>query len=147
MVRPTTLTILIPLLFGYTWTDAQEHQHAPGDPAHVDRTVPVEAYDTMRFSVDDLYVRPGETIRFVVTNKGRLQHEFSIGTVAEQRMHAAMMRENPTMEHTEPNAILLRPGETKELIWQFGGEESLEIGCMVPGHYEAGMIVPLKWTR
>ena len=52
--------------------------------------------------------------------------------------HGAMMK------HDDPNSVLLRPGETKELIWRFAGGMTLEFACNVPGHYEAGMVGELK---
>jgi uncharacterized cupredoxin-like copper-binding protein len=48
-------------------------------------------------------------------------------------MHGAMP------EHDDPNAVMVQPGETKELIWTFTKTENVEFGCNVPGHYEAGM--------
>ncbi len=48
-------------------------------------------------------------------------------------MHGAMM------PHDDPNAVMVHPGETKELIWTFAEAENVEFGCNVPGHYEAGM--------
>jgi uncharacterized cupredoxin-like copper-binding protein len=47
---------------------------------------------------------------------------------------------NGHMKHDDPNSVLLEPGETKEVIWTFGGADSLEFACNVPGHYESGMM-------
>jgi uncharacterized cupredoxin-like copper-binding protein len=41
--------------------------------------------------------------------------------------------------HEEPNAVYLKPGETKELLWRFAKTNELEFACNVPGHYESGM--------
>ena len=41
--------------------------------------------------------------------------------------------------HQVHNAVMVAPGETTELVWTFGEGESLEFGCNVPGHFEAGM--------
>ena len=110
-----------------------------GNPAKVSRTIKINALDTMRFDKTDIKVNPGETIRFVVTNVGKIKHEFTIGTREEQREHAQMMASMPGMEHEEGNSITILPGETKKLIWQFGKAGALEIACHLPGHFEAGM--------
>lgn len=127
-------------------TDHGAHEHGasaagrPGSEESVDRTVEVTALDTMRFKPAALAVRRDETVRFVVTNAGRIDHEFVIGTPEEQRAHERMMRQMPNMEHEDPNALTLAPGETKTLVWQFGGAGVVELACHVPGHYQAGMV-------
>ena len=42
-------------------------------------------------------------------------------------------------QHDDPNAIVVKPGETKELTWRFTRAGKLEFDCNVPGHYEADM--------
>ena len=129
-----------------------EHGHAskhanvgqPGKADQVQRTIEVKALDTMRYDPQTFTVKAGETIRFVVTNVGRLKHEFVIGDPAEQRAHAEMMKKMPGMVHEDPNALSLEPGETKTLIWQFGQAGVVEVACHVPGHYEAGMVAQVK---
>jgi uncharacterized cupredoxin-like copper-binding protein len=41
--------------------------------------------------------------------------------------------------HDDANAVFLKSGETKELVWKFGKAGQIEFACNVPGHYEAGM--------
>lgn len=110
-----------------------------GSPDKVSRTIKISALDTMRYDKKNIQVKHGETIRFVVTNAGKIKHEFAIGTREEQQEHAEMMASMPDMKHEEGNVISLEPGETRELIWQFGKAGSVEIACHLPGHYEAGM--------
>ena len=50
------------------------------------------------------------------------------------------MPNGETMEHNDPNSVLLEPGKTGEVIWKFSKKGGLEIGCNVPGHYDAGMV-------
>lgn len=116
----------------------------PGNPHEVDRTIEIEAYDSMRFSVDDLFVSSEETIRFIVTNKGRLVHEFAIGTFTQQQQHSKFTERVPHLDHETSNSIILGANKTKELIWKFGDPRGVEIACLIPGHYKAGMILPLK---
>lgn len=112
----------------------------PGEESQVDRTVEVTAYDTMSYKPQSLGVKPGETIRFVVTNAGKIRHEFVIATAGEQQEHDQMMQQMPNMMHQDPNAVTLEPGETKTLIWQFGGGGVVQYACHVLGHYQTGMI-------
>ena len=111
----------------------------PGDAGLAGRTVNITALDTMRFEPAKLAVKAGETVRFVVTNAGKLQHEFTIGDAQKQLEHEQMMQSMPGMRHEESNSVSLAPGETKTLVWQFGESDSVEIGCHEPGHYPAGM--------
>lgn len=116
----------------------------PGKEKHVDRVVHVEANDQMRFEHEKLQVKPGETIKFVVHNKGKITHEFALGTKEEHHAHGQMMMKHPGMHHEEGGAaITLQPGETKELIWTFNHAEDVQVACNIPGHYAAGMHSPV----
>lgn len=116
----------------------------PGHPDRIDRSIAVIASDTMRYDPPEITVRPGETIRFEVKNDGKLRHEFTIGDATEQRAHSEMMKRDPDMVHNDPNTITVEPGVAKTLVWQFGEAGELEIGCHVPGHYEAGMLARVR---
>ncbi|MHB8348414.1 MAG: cupredoxin domain-containing protein [Acidiferrobacterales bacterium] len=113
----------------------------PGDPGKVDRTFQIKALDTMRYNQSEFTVRAGETVRFIVTNAGKMRHEFVIGDAAEQREHAKEMAAMPGMAMPdEANGISLAPGETKSIVWQFARPGTVELACHEPGHYEAGMV-------
>ena len=129
---------------------AAAHQSAAGKPGKasaVKRTIPVTMLDSMRYEPSSIAVKAGETARFVVENKGKLTHEFGIGTPEEQMQHAEMMNSMPDMKHDDPNVIIVEPGEKKELIWQFTKAGSFEIACHVPGHYPAGMKMVVNSVR
>ena len=122
----------------------------PGLAADVDRTVRIDATD-IAFDRQTIEVRAGETIRFVVTNSGRLVHDFTLGDAATQRAHREEMAEMKAPGaghdhpgdhhgHVEANAIVLNPGDAKELIWTFAQATDFEFACNLPGHYEAGMM-------
>jgi uncharacterized cupredoxin-like copper-binding protein len=118
---------------GATATDG-----SPGKPTEVNRTVRVEARDTT-FNVKQIQVRAGETVKFVIENKGKLPHEFAIASAQEHDEHRKMMQQMPDMVHDEPNAVTLKPGETREVIWKFGKDTNVEFSCNIPGHAEQGM--------
>ncbi|GIK96258.1 MAG: copper-containing oxidoreductase signal peptide protein [Alphaproteobacteria bacterium] len=114
----------------------------PGDPAKVTRTVQVELTDEMQILHDPLKIKQGETIRFVVVNRGEITHEFAIGDSPSQRAHALMMKKMPDMVHeSDPATATLEPGETKELVWSFNKpiQGQIEFACHIAGHFEAGM--------
>jgi len=120
----------------------QQHTYAAGSPgklSDVKRIIKIKAMDNMRYDLNSINVRAGETIRFIVTNTGKLRHEFSIGDVEEQQKHAKMMKAMPNMQHKDPNTISLAPGKTGEIIWKFSDSGDIEIACHVAGHYESGM--------
>lgn len=114
----------------------------PADAAKADRTVTITMRD-LSFEPNALTVKAGETIRFVVTNKSEIDHDFTIGDVQTQTAHRAEMAEamqKGEMGHgDDPNAMLVNAGQRRELIWKFTRAGRLEFDCNIPGHYEAGM--------
>ncbi len=134
----------------------------PGKSAEVTRTIDITMTDNL-FDPEEIAVKRGETIRFVVKNEGEFVHEFNIGTAA---MHAGHQKEmmmmmehgaleadkinhsmmkmdmggGKTMMHDDPNSVLLEPSKSAEVIWKFSKKANLEFACNVPGHYESGMM-------
>lgn len=95
-------------------------------------------------------IRQGEVIKFVVTNQGAGEHEFSIGDTASQRAHAKLMAKNPDMKHDgDPTAVTLAPGETAVVIWKFSKavQGQVVFACQMPGHYDAGMVHQAKFAK
>ncbi len=115
-----------------------------GDARAVRRTIQVSMTDTMRFTPDRIEVREGETVRLVVRNTGKALHELVIGTREELDQHAAMMQKFPNMEHDEPYMAHVAAGKTGQLVWNFNRAGDFEFACLIPGHYQAGMIGKIK---
>ena len=111
-----------------------------GDPKKASRTINVDMSDKMRFTPAELTIKRGETIRFRVKNSGQQMHEMVLGTLDELKKHAEMMKKHPGMEHDEPYMAHVAPGETEVMTWQFTKAGEFYYGCLVPGHFEAGMI-------
>jgi len=156
------------------------HKHdtaAIGEPAKATaktRTVQITMGDNY-YEPNTVQVKAGETVRFIVTNKGEFLHEFNIGTAAMHAAHQkemAMMMEHgmltPTginkemanmdhskmpgmegtsMKHDDPNSVLVEPGKTKDLTWKFTKNAVLEFACNIPGHYESGMVGKVDMQR
>lgn len=111
-----------------------------GDPKKVSRTVQVDMADTMRFTPASLTLKQGETVRFVIRNSGKVMHEMVIGTDKELKEHAELMKKHPGMEHEEPYMAHVAPGKRGEIVWQFTEVGDFKYGCLIPGHFEAGMV-------
>jgi uncharacterized cupredoxin-like copper-binding protein len=87
--------------------------------------------------------QPNVPYHFVVSNKGTLAHEFRI-------MPPVSGQPTPDEFQKQTLAMLssadLTPGSTKTLDYTFTQaypSGSLELACHTPGHYEAGMHVPI----
>lgn len=119
----------------------------PGDAAKATRTITVDMLDTMRFGPADIAVKQGETVRFIVVNKGMLPHELVLGTKDELKAHAEEMRKNPHGAHEDPSAVRVEPQQTKEIVWKFTKAGTVDFGCLLPGHFEAGMVGKVKVTK
>lgn len=140
-------------LSSVTYADAGHHHDAsmemhedhasaigkPGDPGKVTRTMTVDMNDTMRFNPAKINVKKGETIKFVVKNSGKIKHEMVLGSIKELKEHAAMMKKMPGMEHADENMVVVEPGKTGEIVWQFTKPGKFDFACLQPGHFEAGM--------
>jgi len=129
---------------------------APAAAAKADRTVEIVMGD-MYYEPRSLQVKAGETVRFVLINKGAVMHEFSLGdavmharhqkemiAMQGQMDHAAMghggMQHGAGMMHNDPNTVMVAPGKRGELTWTFSQSTPIEFACNVPGHYQAGMV-------
>ena len=136
-----------------------------GDKENIDRVIKVVMYDNY-YKPNSFKVNKNETIKFVVTNKGELVHEFNIATKEMHLKHQPemmmmveheilladkidkkkmmeMSKKNPAMAHSHSNSVLLSPGEKAELIWKFSNTVDIEAACNVPGHYDVGMIAKI----
>jgi uncharacterized cupredoxin-like copper-binding protein len=117
------------------------------DPRKAKRTIRVTMSDEMRFTPAELAVKQGEMVRFVVANKGKVMHEMVLGSMDDLKKHAELMRKHPGMEHDEPHMAHVSPGKTGEMGWQFTKAGEFFYGCLIPGHFEAGMIGKVTVTR
>jgi len=115
-----------------------------GDPKAVKFTVKHEMLDSMRFTPDKVDVKVGDTVRFVIHNDGKQMHEFVLGTKKELDEHAALMLKYPNMEHDEPYMAHVAPGKTGEVIWTFNRVGEFDFACLIPGHYQAGMVGKIR---
>jgi uncharacterized cupredoxin-like copper-binding protein len=110
------------------------------DPKTATRTIRIDMTDAMRFTPSRITVKRGEVVRFIAANKGQVLHEMVLGTMDELRMHAALMKKHPGMEHDAPHMAHVNPGKSGEIGWKFTRTGTFHFGCLIPGHFEAGML-------
>ena len=136
-----------------------------GDIKDVTKVVTVKMFDNY-YEPNEIVVKKGETVKFIVKNMGELVHELNIATKEMHIMHQPEMAKmveheilladkidknkmkeiskmDHSMAHKHANSVLLEPNDTGEIIWKFSTSTKLEIACNVPGHYEAGMIAKI----
>lgn len=129
----------------------EQAAHPAGPVAQVvSRSIAVQMDDQMRFTPATLEVQAGETIRFVVHNAGQTAHEMVLGQPQEIAAHAKAMKadahsgEDDHHSHGTGMAITVGAGQTGELVVSFPSAMTLQMACLIPGHYEAGMRGTLK---
>lgn len=111
-----------------------------GTAGKVTRTINVDMSDKLRFTPSVINVAHGETVRLAVKNSGKAMHELVLGTMAELREHAALMKRFPAMQHDDAHMAHVKPGATQTIIWQFTQAGEFYYGCLLPGHFEGGMV-------
>ena len=116
----------------------------PGDPKKpVAKTIEVTMKETddakMLFEPNQVEIKRGEQVKFVLKNAGKTDHEFMLDTVERNVKHKIAMEKNPDMEHDDPNGKRLAPSASNEIVWRFTKAGTFEFACLIPGHYESGM--------
>ena len=110
------------------------------DPKKIKRIIPIKMSDKLRFIPDKITLKRGAAVKFVIKNTGQMKHEFVLGTLDELKEHNALMKKFPDMEHDEPSMASVAPGKSAEITWKFTHAGTFYYGCLVPGHFEGGMV-------
>ncbi|MFQ5555376.1 MAG: plastocyanin/azurin family copper-binding protein [Acidimicrobiia bacterium] len=119
----------------------EAHDEAPVD---FDREVEVSMTE-FAYSPDSISVTSGETVRFVLTNDGVIEHEFRLTTEHAAEEHVASGHEGHAEGGEGGHAhgeilILVAPGTTEAINVAFDADADFDImACLIPGHFEAGM--------
>jgi uncharacterized cupredoxin-like copper-binding protein len=90
-----------------------------------------------------LVVKAGTTVSFELVNTDPIEHEFIIGTAAQQLAHE---RGNPNDPHTGPGEALLAGGAHTHISFTFARPGTLQYACHRPGHYAFGMVGTIRVT-
>ena len=142
-----TLAACLLALSSPVWA-APAHTYDFGQPApaaKATRSIEVVMGD-MSFDPKAIQIKAGETVRFVLVNKGQLLHEFVIGTQNENAKHAELMMKFPGMEHDEPYMAHVPAGKRSDITWTFNRAGDFEFACLLPGHFDAGMRGTIRVT-
>lgn len=117
----------------------------PAKGAKPYKVVHVLLSDDMKITFKkEVNIEPNDVVQFVVMNTGKIDHEFSIGSAAEQLKHREMMRQMGNHKHDGGSTVTVAPGKAKQLLWHFHGDNNVEFACNIPGHAEAGMIKKIQ---
>lgn len=108
--------------------------------------IEVKLTDSLKMQPAEMTVKVGQPVTFVVTNTGAIEHEFYLGDEAAQDAHEQEMMSGG-MAMDEPDGIVLKPGETKELVHTFDAAGASLAGCHVVGHYAGGMMAAITVTQ
>ena len=142
------------------------HIGEKGKTSEVNRVIEIKMYDNY-FEPNEINIKKGETIKFLIKNFGSLVHEFNIATNKMHLTHQTEMlkmmesgillgdkidyekmkelaKTDHSMAHSHSNSLLLEPNKSGEIIWKFNTETKLEAACNVPGHYESDMIAKIN---
>ncbi len=117
-----------------------------GDAQQVTRTVNLDLSDKMRFTPAEVMVRQRETIRFIVKNAAKVPQELVLGTPAELKERAAMLKKFPKLSVNQPNQLLVKAEQSGELVWQFTKAGEFGFACGAPACADAGMIGKITVT-
>ena len=110
---------------------------AAGAPAV--RTVAVTIHYS-HFSPASLTVAAGETVRFTITNRDPIDHEFIVGDQALQDQEEAGT--DVVHDNSVPGMVSAPAGTTVSTVASFpkhSAHGSLIYACHLPGHYAYGM--------
>jgi len=87
------------------------------------------------FETSDSVFVAGTPYRFVLRNQGLMAHEWAVvprGDADESRML------------TEVEEDDLPPGATAVHVFTFADAGEFDFACFLPGHYEGGMVLPVR---
>ena len=104
-------------------------------PGGGERTVTVDVHHS-RFSIEQLNVRPGETVRLVLRNSDPIPHELIVGDQSVQDVHEAG---SEARHGDRPGEVSVGPGATAVTTYRFDRPGRLLFGCHLPGHWAYGM--------
>lgn len=90
---------------------------------------------------------PGTPYHFVVTNTGQVSHEFMMMPMGMNMGGMSMDEMHKIALHMIDNVAR---GETKTFDYTFASSmrgQNFEFACHLPGHYEAGMKLPITVSK
>jgi len=134
--------------------DAEVHSMSPD---HIPNpTGPVTSEYTISltefaFGQNPLDLTPGETVRFRLVNEGELAHEFRLTTRhrAGEHIAAGHSTHSDDGHHGEADIVInVAAGDTRVVEMTLPSDPTAinQIACLIPGHYEAGMVANVSYS-
>ncbi len=112
---------------------------APASTAKAARQVAISTTDALRFEPATLTAKAGETVEFVVTNSGKLAHEFAIGS-QKYMDDAAMAHGGGHGADSAEGAVVSVPaGKSAKLTYTMP-QAAPTYACHTDRHDKAGMV-------
>lgn len=157
-MKKQTVLLAFALLISGINVQSQEHNHEHSDANSLSkkqqtewgiaddsqaasRTVQIVMTDNMRFSPDSIQVQQGDVTKFVIKNDGKMLHEFVIGAKPVlDRLAVLVARSSDKVDHARSDRIHVAAGKAGELFWNFNRAGVFDFACLLPGHYQSGMV-------
>ena len=108
----------------------------------------------MAFAADSLEFSPNETVEFLITNSGVVEHELRLTNQHRIDEHIADGHADDDHDDEADHddgaddvVVVLDAGKTETLVFTFpdNDQDYTVIACLIPGHYEAGMATDLSY--
>lgn len=125
--------------------DHEDDNHDDPDATGEARVVEIIMTD-FAFAPAAVEVVAGDTIRFVVVNEGVVEHELRLSNQHRVDEHLASGHDDHGDDghHAEDGdvSVLVPVGETAEFMVEIPEDVTVYtlLACLLPGHYEAGMM-------
>lgn len=141
-MRLALLLAVVTVALGYA-LDATTGAAAEADvlgPGEVVVTVDIEH---SRFAPEEITVRPGTLVRFVVVNDDPINHELVVGPPDVHRAH----EQGTEAEHPPvPGEVSVGPNATGMTFYRFEEPGTVTFACHLPGHVAYGMVGEVRVT-
>lgn len=87
---------------------------------------------------------PGQTYHFVVTNDGNTKHEFMVIPPMSPGMNDMQQMDKMALYYISSDQLPSKASKSFDYTFPSSAAQlSLEFSCHLPGHYEAGMHLPI----
>lgn len=87
---------------------------------------------------------PGKTYHFVVTNDGNTNHEFMVLPPMSTGMNNMQQMDKVALYYISSDQLPSKASKSFDYTFpSAAARQSLEFSCHLPGHYEAGMHLPI----
>jgi uncharacterized cupredoxin-like copper-binding protein len=129
------LAALVPTVLAYSIAADADDGPKPVGPGIVTVRVTTH-YSQFSKVLDDLHVRRGTLVRFVVDNEDPIHHELIIGPPS---VHAEHEKGTEANHPPVPGEVSVDPDDTGETFYRFDRPGTIEYACHLPGHYAFGM--------